>query len=95
MVKRTLIACEGCVTATAELLGINRSSLSRTLTHYALADWWLKFKAQKQLERARAKHRRAYIKKKERALALAGVPPELAYELARRPAPERATKRRS
>ena len=94
-VKRTLIACDGRVCAAAELLGVNRSSLSRSLSHHALAGWWLAFKKKKQLERARARNRIAYLRKKERALALQGIPPDLAYELARRPAPDRSWRRRA
>ncbi len=95
LVKRTLIACDGSVKNAAELLGIHPANLSRTLHHRTLGAWWIKFKTAKQLERARARVRRAYLRKKERALALQGIGPELAYELARRPRPPSPLRRRA
>jgi hypothetical protein len=94
LVKRTLIACDGSVKHAAELLGVHPANLSRTLNHRALGAWWIRFKTARQLQRARERGRRAYLRKKERALISSGYPPELARELAARPRPPSPLRRR-
>jgi hypothetical protein len=71
-VKKTLKATGGSVRDAAEILGIHATRLSSALQHRRLYPWWSRYKEQLSIERRRARERRAYYRKKLRALLESG-----------------------
>jgi hypothetical protein len=81
-VKQALEVTEGSVNNAATILGMHPAELSRALNHRGLYPWWRKFKDAKVLERQRAAKRRAYQRRKLRALLEAGYDQATAEYLA-------------
>lgn len=80
LVKRTLVACEGNVTATALSLGIHRTALSRMLNHKGLVEWYVPYRNRLTLERVRARSRRSYERRRRRQLIDQGLDPDLYFK---------------
>lgn len=87
LAKRTLVACDGHVRNAAEILGLKYKALSGALNRGELATWWLPYKRRLMADRAHARHRRAYERRKVRAFVESGVPLIVAEDLAKRRAP--------
>jgi hypothetical protein len=80
LVKKTLQACDGSVTAAALSLGVDRTSLSRALNHRGLVEWYVPYRNRITLERLRARRRRAYERQRRRALAAQGLDPDVFFK---------------
>lgn len=71
-VKKTLKVTKGSVCDAAAILGMSAKDLSRALQHGTIYPWWKRYKEELSLERRRARERRAYYRKKLRALLESG-----------------------
>ena len=71
-VKKALKATGGSVRNAAAILGMHETRLSSALQHRRLYPWWSRYKEQVSTERRRARERRAYYRKKLRALVESG-----------------------
>jgi hypothetical protein len=80
LIKRTLQAMDGNVTAAAMSLGIHRTRLSQMLNHKGLVEWWVPYKTRLSLERMRARNRRAHERKRRNHLARQGLDPDLFFK---------------
>lgn len=80
LIKRTLQAMDGNVTAAALSLGIDRTRLSHMLNHRGLVEWWLPYKSRLSLERLRARNRRAHERRRREQLAARGMDPDLHFK---------------
>lgn len=80
LVKRTLQALDGSVTASALSLGIPIWTLSRMLNHRGLVEWWVPYRSRLATERMLTRGRRAYERRRRRELEGQGLDPDLYFK---------------